>query len=228
VIKRIFLLTLLLCCSLSAWAQQRYYETDPEACLNADFSCPAGQYPFFDQKGCGCYTPSPSTCRTSDAGAESGGFMLTASSMLDDDNRYLNRDPLQCRQLQFECAEGYYPFFDQQGCGCAAAALERTYCPQLNARNLYTVLTHSEPYYISNDVATCNTLKFRCKEQGFYPFFDQQGCGCRAQICPPDDSYFISRQVEDCQRTRFQCRDGFQAFFSDYGCGCVPVITTTE
>jgi hypothetical protein len=204
-----------------------YQHRDPVTCLDESFTCPTGQYPFFDQQGCGCYTPKP--C------AENGDNTLNAAAVTTPGtalvampkaaDRYISRDTELCQYLRFSCATDFYPFFNQQGCGCASKQLVSQCQPQ-PAVNLYTTLT-AKPYYLSTDSEACQQLRFRCKERNSYPFFDQTGCGCRTQVCADTAQYFISREARQCQQIRFTCRQGFTAFFSELGCGCVPVTKAT-
>jgi len=103
------------------------------------------------------------------------------------ESRYLNTQVESCMTLQWTCNENEFPFFDQQGCGCRTkTAAETEHC--LGGTKQSLSVTGSQEDYVNSDPQVCVTLQFECK-LGQYPFFNEQGCGCKiktvqeAQTC---------------------------------------------
>jgi len=60
-------------------------------------------------------------------------FMASLTACDNEENRiYSSRDPDECRTLQFSCAPGRAPFFDEEGCGCE---LDQSQDQRLNERD---------------------------------------------------------------------------------------------
>jgi len=92
--------------------------------------------------------------------------------------RYINQQVDSCLTLQWTCNENEYPFFDQQGCGCKTkTTVETARCLEKKQ-----VLSMSSPKenYMTSDPQACITLQFTCP-LGQYPFFNEQGCGCKTK-----------------------------------------------
>jgi hypothetical protein len=79
--------------------------------------------------------------------------------------------------------------------------------------------------YVSRDPVQCLAITFIC-EDGFTPFFNDCGCGCKRQkqACKYNDPNrtFVSRDPNQCAAIRFICEPGKVPFFDDCGCGCEP------
>jgi hypothetical protein len=82
--------------------------------------------------------------------------------------RYVSRDPNECLLIDFICAEGFTPFFNDCGCGCQK---QKKACDYDDPRRSY----------VSRDPVQCLAITFECAE-GSRQFFDDCGCGC---VNPP-------------------------------------------
>jgi hypothetical protein len=125
-------------------------------------------------EGLVCVDDPSDDCDPNQGGADCGGICVKPKKkkckyndpLLD----YISRDPNECAALLFTCIEGYTPFFNECGCGCARAD---------------TACNYEDPHrrYISMDPEQCATIRFFC-DPGTEPFFDDCGCGCQTVRTP--------------------------------------------
>ena len=88
-----------------ALAEQKYINQDLKACADLSLKCPPPQYPFYDEKGCGCKTHTEKESSK---------------------QYYVNKDRSFCQKLHFKCEATFTPFFDEQGCGCQLIACKES------------------------------------------------------------------------------------------------------
>jgi hypothetical protein len=85
----------------------------------------------------------------------------------------------------------------------------------------------SESRYLNPSVEACMTLQWTCNENE-YPFFDQQGCGCKTQtetqrcseIKQSATQEYLNTDPKVCTILQFECKLGQYPFFDEKGCGC--------
>ncbi|NTV23647.1 MAG: hypothetical protein HGA85_04705 [Nanoarchaeota archaeon] len=76
-------------------------------------------------------------------------------------------------------------------------------------------LTNPYVRYVSTDKAECTTLLFQCIP-GSSPFFDDTGCGCKAD----EPKKYVSNDLDECSRIRYMCEESRIPFSDEDGCGC--------
>ncbi len=126
------------------------------------------------------------------------------------------------------CAEGYSCIDDpNDGCDPNQGGAD---CGGICMKENPEACTGREPglKYVSRDPAQCAAIRFTCK-QGYEPFFNECGCGCKKQPPPQACDYndpnreYVSRDPDACAAITFICEGNTQGFFDQCGCGCETV-----
>lgn len=133
-------------------------------------------------------------------------------------------DPDECARITFSCPQGQDPIFNECGCGC----LEPTY-----GTLPVSCLDDSLPTVDRlGDPDECATIRYVC-EDGWEPFVDDCGCGCKKadELCYDDSSEDVEVYGigEECTRIDFACSSDMEYFDDACGCGCKrPDICLTD
>ena len=73
------------------------------------------------------------------------------------------------------------------------------------------------PYvqYVGYDRTQCAATDWICNE-GSSQFFDDTGCGCKADV----PKKYVSNSTEECSRIKYACEKNYVPFSDANGCGC--------
>ena len=188
--------------------------------------CEPDQSPYRDACGCGCIAFDPACSEPVPPGMD-----------------YVARGE-ECASIDFECAAGYEPFYNECGCGCAFSCdCDPTAGP--------SVCTDEGIQYQSQCEARCAGVDERLPEcprtcdcpTRYFPVCGSDGItydnGCQAygvevdyrgECAPPPlqcpiDAEYINEDPEACALIgAFTCDPGFEPFSNECGCGCAPNI----
>lgn len=83
----------------------------------------------------------------------------------------------------------------------------------------------TNPYirYVGYDRTQCAATDWMCIE-GSSQFFDDTGCGCKAD----EPKKYISKDIDECVRIKYLCENNFVPFSDDTGCGCEFTFESAE
>ncbi len=151
-------------CELDDVGWAREYIAYGDECLSVSIACPSDWTYFDDECGCGCEEAqnSPSCDHLFERGSV----------------EFASEDPDACAALRFTCdtEAGAEYFFDAEcGCGCLYPwDVGPVACLDDSTADIDRL----------GDVEECTLIDFICVE-GWTPFYDDCGCGCRLE-CSDD------------------------------------------